>query len=35
MKVITSDKGMSLKEKVRLITELTEEISAASISYVK
>lgn len=35
VKVRAGDKELSLKEKVRLITELTEEISAASISYVK
>ncbi len=28
-----SESGLSIKEKVRLITELTEDISAAVISY--
>eukprot|EP00088_Acartia_fossae_P048117 TRINITY_DN5241_c0_g1_i1.p1 TRINITY_DN5241_c0_g1~~TRINITY_DN5241_c0_g1_i1.p1 ORF type:complete len:1381 (+),score=416.02 TRINITY_DN5241_c0_g1_i1:46-4188(+) len=35
VKALAADKNLSLKEKVRHITELTEEISSASISYVK
>jgi hypothetical protein len=33
VKVKVSESGLSIKEKVRLITELTEDISAAVISY--
>jgi hypothetical protein len=33
VKVKVAESGLSIKEKVKLITELTEDISAAVISY--